>query len=258
MCFPGPESVCGPRFETWLRAHEPNGKADHWRYRRKLENIPPHLWEAPPPPEEQKFDPLKAYAAHRQAILKTTPEMGRSPSGRDPLIALHMRKKGVTRGDVIHTIERCAPEPQTGQESRNRQRYAERAADYACGLPGGVLLARGAKRRKQEQQARGGRSTARGNGAAGTEVASAMTFLPFACPYGIFCSRYSKRVSMDEIAVNDCNLNITRYVSAAVPEEEIDLAAVHADLLTVEEKIKAAAAKHNAFLKELGLPPLPY
>ena len=69
--------------------------------------------------------------------------------------------------------------------------------------------------------------------------------------------RYSRRVSMDEIAANDYNLNITRYVSTAVPEEEIDLAAVHAELLTVEETIKAATEKHNAFLKELGLPPLP-
>lgn len=69
--------------------------------------------------------------------------------------------------------------------------------------------------------------------------------------------RYSRRVSMEEIAANDYNLNITRYVSTAVPEEEVDLATVHTDLLAVEEKIKAATEKHNVFLKELGLPPLP-
>lgn len=69
--------------------------------------------------------------------------------------------------------------------------------------------------------------------------------------------RYSRRVSMEEIAANDYNLNITRYVSTAVPEEEVDLAAVHTDLLIVEEKIKTATEKHNAFLKELGLPLLP-
>lgn len=69
--------------------------------------------------------------------------------------------------------------------------------------------------------------------------------------------RYSRRVSMEEIAENDYNLNISRYVSTAVPEPEIDLAAVHQELQSLEDKIQAAADKHNAFLKELGLPPLP-
>ncbi len=71
--------------------------------------------------------------------------------------------------------------------------------------------------------------------------------------------RYSRRVGMGEISSpdNDYNLNISRYVSTAMPEEEIDLAAVHGDLLAIEEKIKTATETHNAFLKELGLPPLP-
>lgn len=69
--------------------------------------------------------------------------------------------------------------------------------------------------------------------------------------------RYSKLISMDDISANDYNLNISRYVSTAVPEEEIDLAAVHAELLTVDAQIKTATEKHNAFLKELGLSLLP-
>ena len=69
--------------------------------------------------------------------------------------------------------------------------------------------------------------------------------------------RYSRRVSMKEIAGNDYNLNISRYISTAVAEEEIDLAAVHADLVAAEEKIAEATQKHNEFLKELGLPLLP-
>ncbi|NMW19837.1 MAG: hypothetical protein HKK66_12660 [Chlorobiaceae bacterium] len=40
-------------------------------------------------------------------------------------------------------------------------------------------------------------------------------------------------------------------------EEEIDLTAVHADLVNLEERIVQATSKHNEFLKELGLPPLP-
>ena len=69
--------------------------------------------------------------------------------------------------------------------------------------------------------------------------------------------RYARRVGMEEIEQNDFNLNISRYVSTAEAEEEIDLASVHAELVALEQKRKAALDKHNAFLRELGLPPLP-
>jgi type I restriction enzyme M protein len=69
--------------------------------------------------------------------------------------------------------------------------------------------------------------------------------------------RYARRVTMKEIAGNDYNLNITRYVSTAQEEAEVDLAATHAELVKIEGEIRKAKAKHNAFLKELGLPPLP-
>jgi type I restriction enzyme M protein len=69
--------------------------------------------------------------------------------------------------------------------------------------------------------------------------------------------RYSRRVEMKEIAENDFNLNISRYVSTARAAKEIDLTATHRELINIERDIRTAAAKHNAFLKELGLPPLP-
>jgi type I restriction enzyme M protein len=69
--------------------------------------------------------------------------------------------------------------------------------------------------------------------------------------------RYARRVDMAEIEKNDFNLNISRYISTAVAEEEIDLAATHAGLVDIEQAIEQATAQHNAFLKELGLPPLP-
>jgi type I restriction enzyme M protein len=43
--------------------------------------------------------------------------------------------------------------------------------------------------------------------------------------------RYSRRVALEEIEANDYNLNISRYISTAMPEEEIDLAVVNATLL---------------------------
>lgn len=70
--------------------------------------------------------------------------------------------------------------------------------------------------------------------------------------------RYARRVSMQEIEKNEFNLNISRYVSTAVADEEIDLTALHAELVALDQKIKTATDKHNKFLKELGLPQLPY
>jgi type I restriction enzyme M protein len=69
--------------------------------------------------------------------------------------------------------------------------------------------------------------------------------------------RYARRVTMQEIAKNDSNLNISRYVSTAQEEAEVDLAATHAELVKIEGDIHRAAARHNEFLRELGLPLLP-
>src|SRR5262249_31131082 len=69
---------------------------------------------------------------------------------------------------------------------------------------------------------------------------------------------YSRRVTLKEIAEkNDYNLNISRYVSTAQKEPEVDLLATHRQLVDIEAEIQAAKKKHNNFLKELGLSPLP-
>jgi type I restriction enzyme M protein len=70
-------------------------------------------------------------------------------------------------------------------------------------------------------------------------------------------ARYSRRVEMAEIEKNDFNLNISRYISTAVGEVEIDLPAIHAELTEIEGTIQTATGKHNEFLKELGIPLLP-
>ncbi|WP_411957171.1 type I restriction-modification system subunit M [Paracoccus homiensis] len=69
--------------------------------------------------------------------------------------------------------------------------------------------------------------------------------------------RYSKRVSMERIAEEGYNLNISRYISTAVAEAEIDLDATQQELFLIEDQIREATLKHNSFLKELGLPVLP-
>ena len=70
-------------------------------------------------------------------------------------------------------------------------------------------------------------------------------------------ARYSRRVGMAEIEKNEFNLNISRYISTAVGEAEIDLNATQAELVEIEKAIAAAKDKHNTFLKELGLKLLP-
>ncbi len=69
--------------------------------------------------------------------------------------------------------------------------------------------------------------------------------------------RYSKRVSMERIAEEGYNLNISRYISTAVGEKEIVLAATQQELVEIERQIREATSKHNGFLKELGLALLP-
>ena len=69
-------------------------------------------------------------------------------------------------------------------------------------------------------------------------------------------SRYSREVSLSEIKENGYNLNIARYVNLSKDEEKIDLIEVHKRLEEIEKDIIKARDEHNAFLSELGLPPL--
>jgi type I restriction enzyme M protein len=69
--------------------------------------------------------------------------------------------------------------------------------------------------------------------------------------------RYSKRIPMERIVEEGYNLNISRYVSTAQDEVEIDLAATHRQLVEAADRIQEATRKHNEFLNELGLPKLP-
>jgi type I restriction enzyme M protein len=62
---------------------------------------------------------------------------------------------------------------------------------------------------------------------------------------------------MERIEEEGYNLNISRYISTAIAESEIDLAATHGALEIIENTIQKATIKHNGFLEELGLPPLP-
>lgn len=71
--------------------------------------------------------------------------------------------------------------------------------------------------------------------------------------------RYSKVVSLQEIEEeHDFNLNISRYVSTAESEAEVDLASVRQQLDDLQKQVRSAAQRHNGYLEELGVPTLPY
>lgn len=61
---------------------------------------------------------------------------------------------------------------------------------------------------------------------------------------------------MEEIEKNGYNLNISRYVSTTVEDEIIDHNEVNQKLIEIQKRSAEATEKHNAFLKELGLPPI--
>lgn len=65
--------------------------------------------------------------------------------------------------------------------------------------------------------------------------------------------RYSHLASRDEIASNDYNLNIPRYVDTFEPEPEIDIAAVQREIEQVEAELVEVRARMVGYLKELGI-----
>ena len=62
---------------------------------------------------------------------------------------------------------------------------------------------------------------------------------------------------MEEIEKNGYNLNISRYVSTTPEEESVDLEGVRQELEKIEDDIQKAKGRHNQFLQELGLKPIP-
>jgi type I restriction enzyme M protein len=73
--------------------------------------------------------------------------------------------------------------------------------------------------------------------------------------YGAFqtVEKYAYRASPQEIADNDYNLNIPRYVDTFEEEEEIDLDAVQQEIVRLEGELAEVREKMNAHLNVLKL-----
>lgn len=66
--------------------------------------------------------------------------------------------------------------------------------------------------------------------------------------------KYSYEASMAEIAENDFNLNIPRYVDTFEEEDTVDLTAVATELNILEKSLKETTDEIRGFCDELGIP----
>lgn len=65
--------------------------------------------------------------------------------------------------------------------------------------------------------------------------------------------KYSHKATAKEIADNDFNLNIPRYVDTFEPEAEIDVAAVQKEIVAIEAELAHVRKRMAKHLKELGI-----
>ena len=73
-----------------------------------------------------------------------------------------------------------------------------------------------------------------------------------------YCNRtviekYSHLATLQEVADNDYNLNIPRYVDTFEAEEEIDIQAVMQEIKSLEAKRAELDKEIDVYFKELGL-----
>jgi len=65
--------------------------------------------------------------------------------------------------------------------------------------------------------------------------------------------KYSALASFAEVAANEFNLNIPRYVDTFEPEPEIDLAAVQTRIAEIDTQLAAVRHRMDGYLQDLGL-----
>ena len=65
--------------------------------------------------------------------------------------------------------------------------------------------------------------------------------------------KYAYRATREEIAENDFNLNIPRYVDTFEAEEQVNLIEVQKEIAELEQQLSAVRAQMAGYLKELGI-----
>ncbi len=67
--------------------------------------------------------------------------------------------------------------------------------------------------------------------------------------------QYSRRVQIEEVAENEYNLNIPRYIDTFQAPEEVDIAALQREIDSLETELAAVRAKLTQHLQQLELAP---
>jgi type I restriction enzyme M protein len=65
--------------------------------------------------------------------------------------------------------------------------------------------------------------------------------------------KYAYRATLEEIAENDFNLNIPRYVDTFEPEKPVNLQAVQKQIDDLETQLTDVRKQMTNYLKELGI-----
>ena len=65
--------------------------------------------------------------------------------------------------------------------------------------------------------------------------------------------KFARSVEFKELAENDFNLNITRYVDTFVEEEPVDIKANLKELAELEPQLQKLEKQMAEYLKELGI-----
>ncbi|WP_353623019.1 N-6 DNA methylase [Salinisphaera sp. G21_0] len=71
---------------------------------------------------------------------------------------------------------------------------------------------------------------------------------------GVEEDKYCRLVPMSEIAGNDYNLNIARYIDTSEAEAQVDIGAVLGQLAVISGQLAEVDAELDGYLSELGLP----
>ena len=65
--------------------------------------------------------------------------------------------------------------------------------------------------------------------------------------------KYAYRASPQDIADNDFNLNIPRYVDTFEPEPDVDIEATQREICELEQSLAEVRSEMAAYMEELGL-----
>jgi type I restriction enzyme M protein len=125
---------------------------------------------------------------------------------------------------------------------------------YGTGIPAAVLILNRAKRAERQRKVLFIEASREFKEGSAQNYLREEDVMKIAAAFHAFrdVEKYARVVSLDEIAKNDFNLNISRYVETADAAEKVNVASAIAKLRELEKARGEAEARMNVFLKELG------